>query len=128
MAKVNSAAAAFAVSKAVLTVQANNSSRNYGQNNPHLFYGISGLRNGDSGRVITGAPAESTHHTLRPPNASAKASQEANLEEASGSTLRADRKQQGPREDTGRRAGRNNPPHPRSAARSVCRQERDKPR
>src|SRR5208337_5215547 len=48
------------VSKAHLTVTADNQSRTYGQNNPNLTYTISGFANGDTSSVVSGTPVLST--------------------------------------------------------------------
>jgi hypothetical protein len=50
----------LAGTKAVLTVTAKNASVPYGQPIPALTYGITGYVNGDSAKVVTGKPTEST--------------------------------------------------------------------
>jgi YVTN family beta-propeller protein len=51
---------ALTVTKATLTVTANNQQRAYGQANPSLTYGIAGFQNGDTSSVITGTPTLAT--------------------------------------------------------------------
>src|SRR5208337_4294452 len=48
------------VSKAHLTVTADNQSRTYGQDNPNLTYTLSGFVNGDTSSVVSGTPVPST--------------------------------------------------------------------
>jgi hypothetical protein len=50
----------FTSSRATLTVRANNLSRQFGQANPPLTYGITGFVNGDTQSVVSGTPILAT--------------------------------------------------------------------
>jgi hypothetical protein len=57
----------FVVTKAMLTVSANNQSRAYGNTNPPLTSICNGFVNGESESVLTGAPALNTSATANSP-------------------------------------------------------------
>ena len=55
------------VTKALLTVKADNQTRAYGATNPTLTYSVSGFANGDTASVISGTPALATTATTSSP-------------------------------------------------------------
>ena len=63
----SSGSAALTVTKAVLTVTANNASRTYGDPNPTFTYAISGFVNGDTISVVSGSPSCTSTATASSP-------------------------------------------------------------